>query len=192
MPKRGLTKELLVDTAAELIEKNGKEQFSMRLLAETLEVKTASLYNHIKNMEELLLAVCEKALELQRKEEMQALEGKDRGEAVRDLAMAYRCFAGEHGELYWLVMEKAAQLKQQNEKALYVTEPLIKMMEGYALPEKEKIHFRRFFRSTVHGFLSQERTDFFALHSVDPDESFGFITDRFIESLKQAEKRAKQ
>lgn len=41
--------------AAEIIEKGGIEDFSMRLLADKLNIKTASLYNHIKIMEELMI-----------------------------------------------------------------------------------------------------------------------------------------
>ena len=41
---KGLNKEIIVDTAKELIEGNGFDEFSMRKLADRLEVKTASLY----------------------------------------------------------------------------------------------------------------------------------------------------
>lgn len=51
---KGLNKEILVAAAQELIEQDGFQQFSMRKLAEKLDVKTASLYTHIESMEMLL------------------------------------------------------------------------------------------------------------------------------------------
>ena len=55
---KGLSAESITVAAAELIEQYGRSGFSMRLLADTMGVKTASLYNHIYNMETLLTYVC--------------------------------------------------------------------------------------------------------------------------------------
>lgn len=50
---KGLRAESIIVAAAELIEQYGRSGFSMRLLADTMGVKTASLYNHIENMDTL-------------------------------------------------------------------------------------------------------------------------------------------
>lgn len=47
-------RESITVAAAELIEQYGRSGFSMRLLADTMGVKIASLYNHIENMDTLL------------------------------------------------------------------------------------------------------------------------------------------
>lgn len=189
MAQKGLTKQTVVDAAVRLIEAQGEEAFSMRLLADTLGVKTASLYNHIKSMDALLDEVCRAALRLLSGAEFQAIEHKSRAQAVRALAETYRRFGKEHAALYWLAMNRAARGGAIQEEAAYcLTEPLVRMMEGYALPDEEKIHFRRFFRSIVHGFLSQEREGFFSHYPADPDESFRFAVERYINNLEQAEK----
>ena len=53
MAHKGLNPDVVVKAAAELIEQQGRDAFSMRLLAEQLGIKTASLYNHVDNMEML-------------------------------------------------------------------------------------------------------------------------------------------
>ena len=58
MAHKGLSPETVVKAAAELIEQQGRETFSMRALADHLGVKTASLYNHVDHMEGLLAEVC--------------------------------------------------------------------------------------------------------------------------------------
>ena len=99
---KGLSAESITVAAAELIEQYGRSGFSMRLLADTMGVKTASLYNHIENMDTLLTEVCRYALRMQEDGELRAIAGKTGREAVWALAWAYRRFAQQHRELYWL------------------------------------------------------------------------------------------
>ena len=60
---KGLTREKIVSAAIEILRRNGRENFSLRVLAESLEVKAASLYKHFENMDELILAVSLKVYE---------------------------------------------------------------------------------------------------------------------------------
>ena len=46
MAHKGLSPDAVVKAAVELIEQQGRDAFSMRLLADQLGIKTASLYNH--------------------------------------------------------------------------------------------------------------------------------------------------
>lgn len=78
---KGLSAESITVAAAELIEQYGRSGFSMRLLADTMGVKTASLYNHIENMDTLLTEVCRYALRMQGDGELRAIAGKTGREA---------------------------------------------------------------------------------------------------------------
>ena len=125
MAHKGLNPDAVVKAAAELIEKQGREVFSMRLLAEDLGIKTASLYNHVDNMETLLAEVCRYGLCLQKEVEMQAMEGAHGEDAVRRLADTYRRFAKEHRELYGLIMSMSAKNQQvRDDAAVLFTDPL--------------------------------------------------------------------
>ena len=53
MQKRNLTKQLICESAIQLIEAEGLEGLSMRKLASQLNVEAASLYNHIINKSDL-------------------------------------------------------------------------------------------------------------------------------------------
>lgn len=190
MTQKGLSKEVLINAAVDVIERYGRNNFSMKLLADELGVKTASLYNHVKNMDELLAGVCNYALKLQRDAEMQAIKDLNRGQAVYALAEAYRRFAKEHRELYWLIMNVAASDNHVlDQAAARITEPIVKVLADYDIKEDEKIHFRRFFRSIVHGYVSEMDTGFFSHYPADTDESFHFAIGCFSDSLDRAEKR---
>ena len=190
MVHKGLSEESVVLSAAELIEQQGRCAFSMRLLADKLGIKTASLYNHVKSMDELLAEVCRYTLRLMQNTELQAIEGVSGEEAVRIMANTCRRFAKEHRELYWLTMDIAARdSRVLDDAAECFTEPVKQMLRGFNLPEDEAIHFRRLFRAIVHGFVSQEDAGFFSHYPVSSDESFEFAVQCFIDSLKQGESR---
>ena len=136
---KGLSAESITVAAAELIEQYGRSGFSMRLLADTMGVKTASLYNHIENMDTLLTEVCRYALRMQEDGELRAIAGKTGREAVWALAWAYRRFAQQHRELYWLVMDTAAgEPRVLDDAAARFTEPLKQVLSGFRLPPREE------------------------------------------------------
>ena len=190
MAQKGLNSEIVIKAAAELIEKEGMETFSMRLLADFLGIKTASLYNHVESMDGLIAEICRYALRLQKETEMQTIEGKHGEDAVRLLADAYRSFAKKHRELYWLIMNTAARDNRVlDDAATLFTDPLKKMLEDFHLSEEKSIHYRRLFRAIVHGFVSQEDTGFFSHYPMDVDKSFHFAVQCYINSLRQEEKR---
>ena len=190
MAHKGLSPETVVKAAAELIEQQGRETFSMRALADHLGVKTASLYNHVDHMEGLVAEVCRDGLCLQKEAELQGIEGKHGEEAVRILADTYRSFAKQHKELYWLIMNRSAKDPQVlDDAAVLFTDPLKQMLQDFHLREEENIHYRRLFRAIVHGFISQEEQGFFSHYPVAVEESFHFAIQCFIDSLKQGEER---
>jgi AcrR family transcriptional regulator len=190
MAQKGLNREVVIDAAVNVIERCGRNNFSMKLVADELGVKTASLYNHVENMDALLAGVCNYALRLQKDAEMQAIKDLNRGQAVYALAEAYRCFAKEHRELYWLVIDVAASDNHVlDEAAARITEPIVQLLADYDIEEDEKIHFRRFFRSIVHGYVSEMDAGFFSHYPADTDESFHFAIRCFSDSLERAEKR---
>lgn len=96
---KGLNKEVIVESAKEMIEKDGVQQFSMRKLAEKLGVKTASIYTHIDSMEGLFTEIGLAALNEQKDCLMKAIEEKRGDVAVEAVAESYRRFAAEHIEL---------------------------------------------------------------------------------------------
>lgn len=190
MPRNGVTRERVIALAADLVEQVGKEAFSMRLLAETLNIKTASLYHHVESMDVLFLEVCSYALEMQRAEELKALEGKHGDAAIMALAVSYRRFAKEHRELYRLIMSTAAVHGNQMEHVSpCIVDPFLQVLEQTTLDEKEKIHWQRVLRGIVHGFVSQEDAGFFSHLPADVEESFQTAVKCYMDGLKQAEMR---
>lgn len=190
MPRAGLTKEKIICAAVELIEARGTAEFSMRSLAATLGVKTASLYNHVAGMNELLVGVCLHALQMQRDEERRAVADMRGAQAIMALAEAYRRFAKQHWELYRLIMNSAVSYSEQvSEISQCITEPFMAVLSDSALTQEEMAHWQRVLRAMVHGFVSQEAAGFFAHFPADADESFRVGVQCYIDGLAAHEGR---
>lgn len=190
MPRIGLSKERVVKSAVTLIEQSGAADFSMRALADSLNIKTASLYNHVKSMDELMVEVCACALRMQRDAEMNAIEEAPGEAGIMALANAYRRFAKEHRELYRLIMNTAVSCGNQlDEISQCIVEPFMKVLEHTSLNDMEKMHWQRVLRGIVHGFVSQEDAGFFSHLPVDADDSFRIAIKCYINGLMQTEVR---
>lgn len=190
MPRNGLNKEKVIKAAVNLIEQSGTIDFSMRALANSLDIKTASLYNHVQSIDTLLVDVCAYALKMQQKTELNAIEGKKGTEGIIALANTYRQFAKDHRELYRLIINTAATYGDSlSEISHYIVEPFMMVLKDTTFTETQKIHWQRVLRGIVHGFVSQEDAGFFSHLPADSNESFQIAIQCYIDGMIQAEKR---
>jgi len=190
MAHKGLNKETIVSAAVKLIEEKGYKNFSMRLLADMLGIKTASLYNHVAGMEELHTEIGLFALRLQKQMQFDSIDGKQKDEAVYALADSYRRFAKEHWELYKIIMgiPKLPNAILQ-EAAAQIVDPIMEVLSGYSIDKSSKMHWQRVLRSIMHGFISQEEAGYFSHFDVNADESYHIAVRCFLNGLHADEQR---
>lgn len=184
MPRNGLTKEIVINKSIELIEKNKFNNFSIRELAKSLDVKPSSLYNHIKSMDELLGEICHLAILKLNTYQFKAIENVTKDEAFWNLAIAYKTFVKDHPELYNVIINI---YKVQNNKdlinALEITAPFIKILDNYPLTKDEKAHWQRIFRALLHGFVSQEEAGYFSHFNINEEDTFKIAINCYIDGL---------
>ncbi len=184
MPRRGLNRWEVVNAAATLIEEVGYHNFSMRELADRLHIKTASLYNHVENMDMLYTEIGYYAISRLKQAQLAAIEGKRTDEAVKALAAAYYTFAAEHAELYKVIMSvPMAKSEALLNAAGDIVEPIMRVLNEYTLTEEEKMHLQRVLRSIMHGFISQEEAGCFRHFPVAAAESFQLAVDLFLSGV---------
>jgi AcrR family transcriptional regulator len=177
--KRVLTSDIVMAAAVEIAEKKGLLHLRMQELAATLNVKPASLYNHISGIDEVRSRVAQIVLKKLEEAIRDVAVGYSREDALRKIATAYRQFAITRPELYKAFISSANFDDAGIEEAkMSVVRVFHQVLEAYELSHKTKIHFTRCFRSCLHGFVSLESIGFFK-DDVNIDESF----DTMIESL---------
>ncbi len=188
MAKKGLSRELIIDTALRLVEERGPMGLSMRELAEALNVKAASLYNHISGMDDLMGQVGLRATEMRTRAQLEAIAGKTRAKALFALADTYHDFAMAHEHLDKVIMGLQRHLHPVLPQAGELTmQPILQVLDGYRLSEDAKIHWQRVLRAAMHGFCVHEHMGGFSLSPLPVSESYRLAIQCIARGLEQAE-----
>lgn len=95
-----ITKKTVIDTAADIADKNGLHGVSLKVVAERLNIKTPSLYNHIENLDDLLREVAHQGMRNMNMRLERAAIGKIAGNAIKAVGIEYLNYMIEHPGVY--------------------------------------------------------------------------------------------
>ncbi|MFF9819117.1 TetR/AcrR family transcriptional regulator [Streptomyces sp. NPDC014006] len=157
MARAGLTADRLVAAAAELADEAGFDNVTLSALARRFGVKDASLYSHIRNLQDLrtrlaLLAGGEMIDEI-----AAAVAGRAGKDALAAFAGAYRAYALAHPGRYAATQIPLDQALVADSPALRRTaEITYGMLRAYGLDEPDLTDAVRLLRSTFHGYCALE------------------------------------
>jgi len=184
MAQKGISRDIIFAKAIEMIERNGTPTISMREIAEELEIKTPSLYNHVKSMNELFIEISFYAAEELRQTLLTAIKGKSKDEALFALTAAYRNFAKEHTGLYKVTMTLPSLPENiLTHTVTAIADPIFLVLSKYGLNKEQSIHWQRILRSIIHGFLTQEEAGFFKHYPVSVEVSYQTAIRCFLNGL---------
>lgn len=185
MGAKGLTREIIVAEAVAYIEENGQPVVSLHEIARRLEIKTPSLYNHIKNTKELQYAVFKYAIDKFVLNQLSATKHKQKDDAVKAFANAYFSFATENKGLYRLIMSMPSEEDDlEKEMAVPLLDTVVSILSNYNLTEEAIAHWQRIFRAILHGFISQEYLGYFYYYSdIDLKKSRDIAVQCFLDGL---------
>ena len=182
-----LTKTVVVQAAAELINEEGAQALSLNRLAEKLDIRTPSLYNHVDGLPGLQreLAVMNARLLADRLNA--AAIGKSGTKLFLDVAQAFRSYVKEYPGLYMSTLRSSGNQEIGDENLVREEERALKIglavMASLGLQGESAIHALRAFRSMVHGFATLEVAGGFGLPE-DCDESFRRLIDALVTGLQ--------
>ncbi|MEU9451276.1 TetR/AcrR family transcriptional regulator [Streptomyces sp. NPDC048277] len=158
MPRAGITADRLVAAAAELADEAGFEQVSLSALARRFGVKDASLYSHVRSLQDLrhriaLLAGGEMIDRI-----AVAVAGRSGRDALAAYAGAYRAYALAHPGRYAATQIRIdPALVDADAPAMRRTvEITYGMLRGYGLTEPDLTDAVRLLRAAFHGYCALE------------------------------------
>lgn len=171
----GLTEDVVVNAAIELVNAQGVEQLTVAALAQKLAVRPPSLYNHVRGLDGLRHAMVLRGLRALTAQMQRAVMGRAGFEALVSLAQAYRAFAAEQPGLYALTLRSTEDDEPEAQAAgRSGIEVVLAVLRGYGLEGDAALHATRVLRSALHGFVSLEMVGGFAL-PLSLDESFDHL-----------------
>jgi len=185
MPKRRwLNRELVIEQAAKMVDEAGSvTAVSLTSLAQALEIRTPSLYNHVTNLEDLQYGLAVYGLNQLLANLRQAAQELAGQEAIMAMAAAYRQFAHEHPGLYPLTV-RAPEPDEMELTALAqeLLQLLLLVMSSLGLPGDDAIHAIRGLRAILHGFASLEAAGGYKM-ALDQEESFHRLVLAYLDGL---------
>jgi len=187
-PRSNLTKQTVVQAAADLLNAEGPEALSLGRLAKELGIRTPSLYNHVDGLPGLMreLSILNARNLADRISE--AAIGQSGADAVRTIMGAMRAYVKEHPGLYMTTVRASGtqpevdpELEQEEARSVKVG---MAVMTSFGLEGEDAIYALRGLRSLVHGFATLEISGGFGI-PLDLDESFSRLVDLFIAGLER-------
>jgi len=174
---------IILQKATELVDEHGLDQLSIGLLAEKLEVRPPSLYNHLDGLHELKQKLAIQGVKNLHTYMLQAAVGRSGDEAIRAISQAYIQFVREHPGLY----DASTRFPNANDQELQhaqesVVHLVLRVLDTYNLQEEMAIHMVRGLRSILHGFTSIEQLGGFGM-PLDINKSFTILINTFIEGI---------
>ncbi|MGW1101940.1 TetR/AcrR family transcriptional regulator [Streptomyces sp. NPDC002540] len=165
MARAGLTADRVTIAGAELADEIGLDRVTMSQVARQLGVKDASLYTHVRSLEDLrgriaLLAADEKTIRI-----AEATVGRAGKEALVAFANAWREYAHQHPGRYMATQTRVRidpELAARAPGPRRAIELTYGMLRGYGLVEPDLTDAVRLLRSTFHGFVALEAAGGFA------------------------------
>ncbi|WP_217142098.1 TetR-like C-terminal domain-containing protein [Streptomyces sp. AC627_RSS907] len=163
MPRAGLTTDRVVAAAADLADRTGFESVTVSALARHFGVKDASLYTHVRSLQDLRVRVALLAGGELIDEIATAVAGRAGKEALAAFAGAYRAYALRHPGRYAATQIRVDPSLLPGSPSLRRTAEVTHgMLRGYGLTEPDLTDAVRLLRSTFHGYCVLEATGGFA------------------------------
>jgi AcrR family transcriptional regulator len=157
VPRAGLTRERVVEAAADLADEVGLPALTLAAVAQRFEVALPSLYKHVAGLDGLqrdlaLLGLRDLTVELSR-----AAVGRAGPDALRSVATAIRTFARQHPGRYLASVRAPApgdaEHTAASDEALSI---LLAVFAGYGIDGGDAVDAIRSLRAAVHGFVTLE------------------------------------
>lgn len=150
-----VSKALVIETASQIADEQGLNSLSLKAVAEKLNVRTPSLYNHIESLDDLLREVAHKGMRSMNEQMAQAAIGKSGDTALKGVSIEYLNFIIEHPGVYetiqwatWHGTEETVQIFGNYIKILST------IISSYNFPSESTNEILNLFTGFLHGFTT--------------------------------------
>jgi AcrR family transcriptional regulator len=158
--RRTLTRDKVIDAALAAVDESGWEQLTMSTLSSRLGIVAASLYNHVRGLDDVRAAVQARAmtdLGLHLREVAMGRSGRD---GLRALIDAHRAWATTHQRRYQALTTAPVDRAALITAGLDANGALGSMLHSCGVPEEQALEVTIGMFSALHGFAILESSGF--------------------------------
>ena len=152
-----VSKERVIEVASEIADTEGLNKLSLKVVAEKLNIRTPSLYNHILSLEELLREVAHNGMRSMNEQMTQSAIGYTGDAAIKSVGIAYLEYVTKHPGVYeviqWVHWHENDDTKMIFDayKAL-----LVKLILSCGWQQKYKDEALKLLMGVIHGYVTLE------------------------------------
>jgi AcrR family transcriptional regulator len=174
----------VVEAAAQIADADGPAEVTLARVAQALDVRAPSLYNHVEGRGGLLRLLTLQSIGELAEVLRDAAVGRAGADALRSIAYAYRDYARRHPGRYtstvWAPAPGDAEVQAAAQRAIA---PIGAVLAAWGFEDEAALHRVRVIRSALHGFLAIEAAGGFGL-PLDLDESFELLLVTLVAGLE--------
>lgn len=187
MAKNNLSTDVIVETAAALSNKVGFENLSLKMIAEALEIKSPSLYNHINSLDDVKEKLMIFGWKQMERDIIDAAFGVSGYEALRCMCYAFYDYAINHKGVFNAMLwynKYENDISDKTTSRIYHL--LFKIMSSLNISEENINHIIRTLRGFLEGFTLLVNNNSFG-NPISIKESFDLSLDIIITGIKSLE-----
>lgn len=178
MQRPPLTSSSVIRAAADLADAQGLTEVTLSAVARDLDVRTPSLYGHVRDLAALRDGITILALGELGDRASDAVAGRAGKDALRALCDAHRDYARAHPGRWESLQRRAGDAAVRSDEASRSSRAPAAVLRGYGIPESDRVHAIRLIGSFLNGFLHLEHIGSFAHGAPPADDSWALLIDR--------------
>lgn len=187
MPKNNISEELIIETSAHIANEIGLDNLSLKIVAEELNIKPPSLYNHISgldNIKEKLMIYGWKQIENKMIDSAAGVAGY---EALKNMCYAFYDYATNNkGVFAAMLWYNKYETQENNNSTVRLFELLFKVMKALDISEDNINHSIRTLRGFLEGFSLLVNNNAFG-NPISIKESFDLSLEIIMNGIKSLE-----
>ena len=187
MSKNYISDELIITTSAGLSNEVGLNNLSLKMIAEELNIKSPSLYNHISSLDEIkekLMIYGWKELGEKATESAVGVAGY---EALRNMCYAFYDYATSNkGVFTAMLWYNKFESKEKNEATTKLFSLLFRVLQPLNISNNNIEHIIRTLRGFLEGFVLLVNNNAFG-NPISIKESFDLSLDIIFNGMKSLE-----
>lgn len=187
MTKNNISKELIIKTSADIANRIGLDNLSLKIIAEELNIKSPSLYNHISSLDEVKQKLMVYGWHEMEEKMLESAIGVSGYDALKNMCNVFYDYATTNkGVFTAMLWYNKYENNEKDEATTRLFSIVFKVMKPLNITDENINHIIRTLRSFLEGFSLLVNNNAFG-NLVSIRESFDLSLEIIMNGIKSLE-----